>query len=271
AAELAHELRGAAAPRRAVRPAAAVLVWPRSAAAAAPALLAALVAGWTAAELPFFPHGWAAGLALAAAAATAVRPRIGLAVALAVPVLPLGNDAFGLAVLYAVLAAGWLAASWRAPRSALLPAVGPLLALVGGLGLMPLAVARLRSPLRRAACAALGVLVAGIVAGVRGAPLPFTGAKPPLALGVAGSTGALDVAGTLARAAGAQPGLLIEAAVFAAVAVAVPYVRGRGRWPAAGLAGVTLALSVLLVPAAAPLPLVVTAWLTAAALLTRVP
>jgi hypothetical protein len=270
AAELAQALRGAAAPRRRKVPTAKAAL-PHPAAAAGPAALAALVAGWTAAELPFFPHGWAVGLALLAAVATAVRPRLGVAVALAVPVLPLGNDSLGLAVLYALLAAAWLVASWRTPRAALLPAVAPLLGLVGALGLMPLAVMRLRSPFHRAAHVALGIVLAGIVAGVRGAPLPFTGAKPPLALGIAGSTGPLDVAGTLARAAGAHSALLIEAAVFAAVAVAFPYVRGRGRWPAAALAGAALALSVLAVPAATPLPLVVTAWITAGALLTRVP
>jgi protein kinase-like protein len=268
AAELAGALRGAAAPRRAPRP---PLAWPQPAAAAGPAALAAVAAGWTAGTLPFFPHGWAVGLALAAASATALRPRAGLALVLAVPILPLGNVALGLAVLYSVVAAAWLALSWRLPRLALLPALGPLLGLVGALGLVPLAVARVRSPLHRVVYAAVATVLAGIVAGTRGSPLPFTGAKAPLALGVAGSTGPLDVAGTLARAAAAQPALLLEAAIFAVAAALVPSVRARGRWPAAGLAAGVLAASLLAVPAAAPLPLVVTAWITAAALLVGVP
>jgi hypothetical protein len=268
AAELAAALRGATAPRRAPR---APFSWPRPGAAAGPAALAALAAGWPAGMLPFFPHGWAAALALAAAAVTALRPRAGVALVLAVPILPLGNVGLGLAVLYSLAAAAWLALSWRSPRAALLPALGPVLALVGALGLVPLAVARVRSPLHRAAYAAAAIVLAGVVAGIRGAPLPFTGAKPPLGLGVAGSTGALDVAGTLLRAATAQPAVLLEAAVFAAAAALVPYARGRGRWPAAGLAAAVLGSSVLAVPGAAPLPLVVTAWITGAALLVGVP
>ena len=54
-------------------------------------VLAALVVGWSAATLPFYPGGWWIGLALLAAGLAAFRPRIGLAFALAVPILPLGN------------------------------------------------------------------------------------------------------------------------------------------------------------------------------------
>jgi len=271
AAELAQALRGAAAPTRSerVRPAQAGV--PASVERAVPALLAALLAGWAAAELPFFPHGWPLALAAAAGVAAFVRPRLGAALALAIPVLPLGNVSLGLALLYAALAAAWLALSWREPAGALLFTLGPLLAPLSLVGVVALAVAPLRSALRRAAQTALAVVLAGVVAGIRGAPLPFTGARPPLALGIAGSRGPLDVAGTLAHAASAQPALLTEAFVFAVAAVLVPYVRRRSRWEAVVLAGALLAASVLAVPAAAPWPLVATAWLTAGALLVRVP
>ena len=73
-------------------------------------------------------------------AATLLRERTGIALALAVPMLPLGNISLGLALLYTALAAGWLLVTWREPRAALLFALGPLLA--------PIA-ARRPSPARR--------------------------------------------------------------------------------------------------------------------------
>jgi len=235
----------------------------------AAALLAGGFAGWTAATLPFYPHGWAVGLAVAAAAATILRERLGLALALAVPVLPLGNVSLGLALLYGALAAGWLVLSWREPRGGLLFALGPLLAPVAALGLVPLAASALRAGPRRAAQAAAAVLVAGVVAGLRHASLPFTGARPPLGIGVAGAASPLAVAGSLARAAAAHPALLVEAAAFAAIALAVPHAQARGRWGAAGLGAAMLVLTVLAVPAAAAAPLVAAAWLTATVIAVR--
>ena len=228
-----------------------------------------MFAGWSAAELPFYPGPFAIVLALCAAAVTAFRPRLGLALALAVPVLPLGNISLGLALLYAVAAAAWLALSWREPRGALLFALGPVLAPLGALGLVPLAVSGLRSAPRRAAQAGAAVLAAGAVAGIRGAPFPFTGSRPVLGVGVAGSSGPADVAGSLLRAAGAHPALLLEASIFAAVAALLPYALARGRWGAAGLGGAMLAATVLAAPSVSPLPLVAAAWLTAAALVVR--
>ena len=268
AAELARSLRGAAAPRRKKSRSGSLAV-PEQARRGGAAVLAGAFAGWVAAELPFYPSSWAFACALGAASVTALRPRLGLAVALAVPVLPLGNVSLGLAVLYAALAAAWVALSWQEPRGALLFALGPALAPLAALGLVPLAASGLRSGSRRAAQAAVAVLAAGLVAGIRGAALPFTGARPPLGLGVAGSTDPLDVAGTLMRAAGAHPALLIEAVALAAVALVLPHAQARGRWGAAALGAVMLATTVLAVPGAQALPLVVTAWVTAAALVVR--
>ena len=228
------------------------------------ASLAGVYAGWTTSALPFFPHGWPLGLGVAVAALSLVRDRLGLAAALAAPVLPLGNVSLGLALLYGALAAGWLALCWREPRGALLFALGPVLA---PLGLVPLAASRLRAGPRRAATAMLAVLTAGLVAGIRHAGLPFTGTHAPLGLGVAGARDPLDVAGSLARAAAAHPPLLIEAAAFAVLAVALP--RVRGRWGAAGIGAGMLVACVLAVPSAAPLPLVAAAWVTAFAVALR--
>jgi hypothetical protein len=270
AVDLAQALRGAATPRR-KRKGTQTYAAPLQLPQLAPAVLAGAFTAWTALELPFFPHAWPVALALIAAAMTALRPRIGLALTLSVPILPLGNVSSGLALLYAMIAAAWLIFFWREPRDALLFGLSVPLSLIGLLGLAPLAVWRVRSNSRRAALTALAVVVSGIVAGIRGASLPFTGVHPPLGLGVAGSTGPFDVAGTLARHALDQPALLTEAGILAAVALALPYARARGHWGAAGLGAAMLCASVLAVPAAAALPLVAAAWVTAAVLAVRVP
>jgi hypothetical protein len=111
--------------------------------------------------------------------------------------------------------------------------------------------------------------VAAIAAGLRHVPLPLLGTPAPLGVGVAGSTDPLAVAGSLARAASAHPGLLLEAVAFAAVAAAIPFARAHGRWGAAALGGAMLALTVLLVPSVAAAPLVAAAWITAAAVALR--
>jgi hypothetical protein len=270
AQELAAHLRGAAAPRRKKRSrSSGGLTLPAELGRAGAAVLAAGFAGWTASALPFFPNGWAFGLAAGAAAATALRERLGLAVALAVPILPLGNVSVGLAALYAVVAAAWLALSWREPRSGLLFALGAVLAPIAALGLVPLAASGLRSAPRRAAQAGVAVLVAALVAGVRGVSLPFTGEPAPLGLGVAGAGDPLDVAGSLARAAAGHPALLAEAAAFAVLAAALPFARPYGRWGAAAVGAVMLVLTVPFVPTAAIPPLVVAAWVTAGLLAVR--
>jgi hypothetical protein len=269
AAELASALRGAAMPRRRKASRTVRAASPAEATRIGAAALAGGFAAWTAAELPFFPHGAPVALALAVAALAVFRDRLGLAAALAVPVLPLGNVSLGFALLYGFGAAAWLALSWREPRGALLFVLGPLLAPLAALGLAPLACSRLRAPWRRAAQAGLAVLAAWIVAGVTGAALPLTGKPAPLGLGVAGARDPLDVAGTLARAALAQPALLTEAAVFAAVAAVLPLAFSFGRWGGAGIGSALLLLGVLAVPSAHAVPLVLAAWVTAIAVAAR--
>jgi Protein kinase domain len=264
AADLARALRGAATPRRKQRERDTRVALSGRASRVGAAALAAGFAGWTAVELPFYPHGWAAGIALAATAAALVRDRLGLAVALAVPVLPLGNVSLGLAALYVAVAFGWLVLTWREPRSALLFALGALLAPIAALGLFPLATLGVRAVFRRAALAALAVVAAMLSAGIRHVPLPLTGAPAPLGLGVAGARDPFDVAGSLVRAAAAHPGLLLEAGALAVVAAALPYAQVRGRWGAAGIGALMLSLTLLTVPAASAAPLVAAAWITAA-------
>jgi hypothetical protein len=260
AGELAAGLRGAFAERRRRRGTRTVAL-PAASRVAAPALNAAF-AGFVTAELPFFPHGAPVVLAALAAAVTAAHARLGLAAALAVPVLPLGNVSLGLAIAYAVAAAAWLVLCWREPEWGLLFSLGPALAPLLALGLVPLGVSVVRAAPRRAAQAGVAVLAAGLAAGLRHASLPLVGGRPPLAIGLAGARDPADVLGSVARAAAAQPALLGEAAAFAALALALPYVHGR--WAAAGLGAGMLVLTVLCIPSAQAVPLVIAAWATTA-------
>ncbi|MEP6977847.1 MAG: serine/threonine-protein kinase, partial [Thermoleophilia bacterium] len=266
AERLARVLRGAfrereRKPRAELRP----LVIPGGVDRLAAPILAAVGAGWSATALPFYPAHWALLVAAVAAGATAWRPRVGLALTLAVPLFPLGNFSLGLALLYGVVALAWLALSWGEPRSGLLFALGPLAAPLGALGLVPLTALGVRSPVRRAAQAGTAVLVAALAAGIRGTPLPFTHARPPLGLGIAGSDSPVAVAGALWQALLAHPALGLEAATLAAAAAVLPLARTRDLWGVAG-AGAAMLAATVLVPGVAVWPLVLTAWVTCAAL-----
>jgi hypothetical protein len=230
--------------------------------------LAATLAGWSAWALPFFPTGWPFGFAALAAGASVVNARVGLAFALVVPILPLGNLALGAAVLYAFVAVALLAVMWREPERGLLFSLGAFLAPIAGLGLVPLAVLAVRSPMRRAVQAAAAVLVAGVVAGVRGAPLPFDGSSAP-DLGIAANGDPLTVLGSVWGALLSRPALAVEAVVLTAVAVLLPFARARGLWAVAGLGAAFLAAAVLLAPGVAAAPLVVAVWATCLAVAVR--
>jgi len=263
AAGLARALRGGGRERaRKRRPAPRLRLDPRRlAAASSPPALAALVAGWTAFELPFYPERSPALLAAAAAALTGARPRLGLAFALAVPVMPLGNMSLGLAMVYCTLAVAWLALVWRDPKCGLLFAVGPLLAPLGLLALVPIAVSSARASVRRAAHALAAVLVAGVVAGVRGDALPFGGGRTG-ALDLAASAHPLRVGEALGRALLDTPVLGLEALVLATAAAALPLARRGGDAALAGFGAALLAGTLLAAPGATALPLVAAGWTT---------
>jgi hypothetical protein len=237
---------------------------------AGPAGLAALYAAGATLVLPFFPAGWSFLLGALALAATLASPRAGLALALAVPVLPLGNVSLGLALAYVPLAAAWLLLFARDTRSALLFVLGPLLAPVHALALVPVLVARARGALRRAVLAAVAVAASLAFAGLTRSPLPLTGDAPPLGLGLAGTESPHEAGALLAAAASAQPGLLLEALVFAFAAATVAPARRRGLWGVAVWGSAFLAAA-LLVPGGGVevWPLVLGIW--AAALLLGVP
>jgi hypothetical protein len=268
AAALAQSVRLAARKRRVRKGGGQTLAVPAVVPRLVPAVLAATVAGWSAWALPFFPTGWPFGLAALAAAASVVNARVGLAFALAVPILPLANLALGVAALYVLVALALLAVMWREPERGLLFSLGAFLAPIAALGLFPLAVLAVRSPVRRAVQAAAAVLVAGVVAGVGGAPLPFDGASAP-DLGIAASGDPFTVLAAIWGALLSRPTLAVETIVLAAVAVLLPLARSRGLWAIAGLGAGFLAAALLLAPAAAAAPLVVAVWATCLAVAVR--
>src|SRR5690348_15590799 len=98
AASLAAGLRGVQ-PRRKRKRQSVSLPLPAQAPRAAAGVLAGAYGAFALTELPFFPSAWTVPLAAVAALAAALRPRLGLAVALALPLLPLGNVSLGLAVV----------------------------------------------------------------------------------------------------------------------------------------------------------------------------
>ena len=253
AAKLAAALRDAYRERERRRERQAVDVR-RVAMRIAPGVPAALVAGWTAATLPFYPRGWPALLAVAAGALAAARPRAGLAFTLAVPVFPLGNLSAGVAALYGAIAVAWLALAWRSPRTGLAFAAAPLVAPLGALPLAPLALCAVRGRVRRAAYAVAAVLAAAAVAAAE-KRTALAALESPFA--------AADV---LAEALLAKPAIPLAGAALGAAAALLPLAR---RYAVAGplaLAGVVAAVSLLPSPGVAAPAVVAAVWATLAAL-----
>ena len=234
-----------------------------------PGALTGVASGWIASRLPFYPQGWPLGIAGIGAALGFTTPRIGLLFALAVAFFPLVNISLGLGILFGLVAAAWVALTWKDARAGLLLAAGPLFAPIAALGLLPLAAQVARGRARRAAQAFAAVLLAALIAGLRRAPLPLDGSTPPLGLGITGSTRPTAVAHAFWAQLASHPVLLGEAVVLAVAAVALPYARNRGPWPAAAFGAALLAGTALTAPAAAVAPLIAAAWLTAGTLAFR--
>ncbi len=224
----------------------------------APAALAALAVGWTASALPFYPAFWPGLLAAFAAALTLVRPRFGLALALAVPVFPLGNISFGLAVLYGAAAIGWFAVSWGDARWGLLFCSGMVLGPLGLLGLTPLVALQARGLVRRALQTAAAVLFAGAVAAIRGVPVPFAGESPPLV--ITGSEHPIAVLQAVWQWVLGVPALGLEALILAVVAACIPLAVRGSDLTIAMFAGAVLTATLVAAPTASAAPLVVSGW-----------
>jgi hypothetical protein len=266
---LAEVLRGA--PQKRARRARVRLRFPAGSGLAlrlGPAALAALFAGWVASALPFYPQRWPLLLAAVAAALTALRPRLGLGFVLAVPVFPLGNVSLGLALVYAAVAVAWLALAWRAPRTGLLFALGPLLAPLGALGLVPLLLQRVPGAPRRVAYGSVAVLVAGLATALRGATLPFSDSGAP-GLGIEAQQHPVAVADALWAALSAQPALASEALVVGIAALALPLALRGGEIAIASFGAAFTAASLLAAPESGAWPIALAAWMTCAVLLVQ--
>jgi hypothetical protein len=182
-------------------------------------------------------------------------PRLGLAIALFAPVFPLGNAAQAAAVVYAALAAAWLAICWRDSRAGLLFVAGPALASIGALALLPLAVQPARGRGRRALHAFAGVLAAAAVAGLQGQPLPLTGTIVPN-LGIDGSNRITDVLQALVALLEGNAGLVVVALVLASASALLPNARRRGFRGIAVLGACQVATILVFAPALPALPVV---------------
>jgi hypothetical protein len=182
--------------------------------------------------LPFWPPALAIAVALGAAAAALLNPRLGMAIALATPLFPFGNDARSAALVYGGFALAWLAVTWRESRFGLLFVAGPLLAPLGALALVPLAVQPLRSPFLRGLQGALAVLAAALLTGLDGE----TGVAP-------GAT-VTDVATALLSSLAAQPALIAAAAVAGLAGAFLPWIKQQHRFAVAGVGLVLIVASI---------------------------
>jgi eukaryotic-like serine/threonine-protein kinase len=230
----------------------------------APIGLAVVTAALGATLLPFWPVALVVSIAIGAGLAAWLDPRLGLVVALAAPVFPLGNYAQSAALLYGVFALGWLVLCWRDARYGLLFVCGPLLAGAGLLALVPLAVQPARGTVRRVSQAAMAILAALLVAGVAGEELPLVNhPAEPLGIGPLDpvSDAALTVWGALAGSTVVLAGIVV-AAMAAAV---LPWARDRSRYGVAALGALLTALSIAAGAGAAGTIVMVLVWGIAAA------
>ena len=202
-----------------------------------------MTAGLGATLLPFWPSFLVAAIVAAAAVSAAFRPRLGLAIALAAPVFPLGNEARSLAVVYGVFALGWLALTWRDARMGLLFASGPLLAPLGALALVPLAVQPARGAVRRAAQGATAVLAAVLVTGVSSGTLPVSGASVAT-IGISPLDSSTEAVAAVWQTLALHPVILVGSLAIAIAAASLPYARAASRY-AVGIVGGVLVIGTI--------------------------
>jgi hypothetical protein len=269
AADLRAAFRPAPVRQAARRPSSSIPVsLPRPLAVAArfvPIALAAIVALLGATLLPFWPGALVATIVLGAALAAWLDPRIGLAVALAAPVFPLGNLSQGAALVYGCFAIAWLVLAWRDARTGLLFVAGPLLGPLELLALVPLVVQPTRGVVRRAALASLAVLSAALVAGIAGTELPLTD-EPAPSLGISPLDSTQEVASALAQALLDEPALLAGALAAALTAAILPTARRRSRYGVLAVGTTVVVGSVAAGASLAAIPVAALVWAVAGAL-----
>jgi hypothetical protein len=201
--------------------------------------------------LPFFPRGWPFALGAVAAVAALRAPRVGLALALAAPALPLANVALGLGLAYCAVALVWLGLFARDAVNGLLFFVGALLAPAGGIGLAPVLALRARGALRPVLVAAFTVVAAAALAAAADLALPLSRQAAP-SLGIAETERPGTALGAVLAALAANPVLVFESLALGVAAALVPVARRRGLW-GVSIWGSSVLATTLLVPSLAGL------------------
>ena len=158
-----------------------------------------------------------------------------------------------------------LAVAWRDPRAGLAFCAGPLLAPLGLIALLPLAVQPARGAWRRGLHAAAGVLTAAAVAGLSGAGLPITGVVVG-DLGLEQNERPTDVLDAVGHVLRASPELATTALALALVAALLPRAAARGPWGIAGLGALQLSLVLAWAPSVPWAGIVLGTWLLCALL-----
>jgi len=209
-----------------------------------PVALSAGTALFAATMLPFWPPALVAAIVVAAAVAAWIDPRAGLAVALGAAVFPIGNVAESAAILYGVFAIGWLVLNWRDGRHGLLFVAGPILAAVGLLPLVPLAVQRAQGTVRRGAHGVLAVLSAALLAAVGGGTIPIADESSG-SLGIEPLTPVAGASISVWDWLLAHPATSVAALLVGAAAAILPWARRASQYGVGVTGFVLVAASVL--------------------------
>jgi hypothetical protein len=199
--------------------------------------------------LPFYPAGWAYGLAVLVGFLALARPlgATALAGALALPLV--GNVAMGLVPLAAVGVLVWCGAIASAPRRAFVPALAPVAALAAVSPLYLLGAGTARRAHVRFVLGAAGPIAITLACGVAGLTSPLSGLVPAAGLNgsIAGAESVPLVAQRLADAVGQA--VVVQSLVWGLAALAaLPAWRltgGRLRLFAACWIGTTTLATVL--------------------------
>ena len=125
----------------------------------------------------------------------------------------------------------------------LLFAAGPLLAPLGALALVPLAVQPARGAVRRAVQGATAVLAAVLVTGVSSGALPVSGA-PVEPIDISPLDTSTRIVAAVWRTLALHPAVLVGSLVIAIAAASLPYARAGSRY-GIGIVGGVLAVGTI--------------------------
>ena len=215
--------------------------------------LAGVIVWAVSGALPAYPAGWRLPLAVAALAVWALVPAGGLAFLLGALAFPMFNVSAAVGAVYLLGALAALLLARARPVTALWPVLGAMLAPLYLALLAPFCaplLGRLRGTLT-AAWAGLATCAFLVLTGTGGSPFTFFQPASRAAARIAGSDGFVA---TLAATVSVvfSPEALLQAGLWAAVAVALPLVLGQAdrqrRLVGATLLGTGIALTYALAP-----------------------